>query len=131
MRSLALGAALALAGCAPQDPAPDAVYRAFARAAAERDAAAAWPLLSSRTRAWIEARARAAADRAPGLVPPSGQRLLFGDAAGPARPVKEIEVLRRDAERAELRLTEAGGATASVLLVREEGRWRLDLPEPR
>jgi hypothetical protein len=129
MRSLALGGALALAACAPRDPPPDAVYRAFARAASERDAAAAWPLLSARTRAWLDARARAAAARAPALLPASPQRLLFGDAAGTARPLREIEVLRRDAGRAELRVADAGGAVAEVVLVREGGGWRIDLPE--
>jgi hypothetical protein len=129
MRSLALGAALALAACAPRDTPPDAVYRAFARAASERDAAAAWPLLSARTRAWLDARARAAAAEAPGLLSPSGQRLLFGDAAARARPLKEIAVLRSDAGRAELRVADAGGAVAEVVLVREGGGWRIDLPE--
>jgi hypothetical protein len=130
MRLPALAAALALAACAPADPPPDAVYRAFARAVSERDSAAAWKLLSARTRAWLDARAQRAAALAPGLVPPSGQRLLLGDAAGSARPVKEIEVLPGGGERAGLRVTDASGATAEVSLVRERGAWRIDLPEP-
>jgi hypothetical protein len=130
MRRLAL-VALALAACAPRDPPPDAVYRAFARATSERDAAAAWDLLSERTRAWLDARARAAAARAPGLVPANAQRLLLGDAAGGVRPARVIEVVRRGEERAELRVTDASGAAVEVALVRERGGWRLDLPEPR
>lgn len=131
MRPLGLVAAAALFSCAPRDPPPDAVYRAFVKAAAARDAAAAWPLLSSRTRSWLDARARRAAGEAPGLLPASGQRLLFGDAAaGAARPVKEIEVLDRDASRARLRVTDDAGAVAAVALVREGGAWRIDLPEP-
>ena len=129
MRSLGLLAAAALLSCAPRDPPPDAVYRAFVRAAAARDAAAAWPLLSSRTRSWLDARARKAAAEAPGLLPASGQRLLFGDAAGAVRPVREIEVLGRDSERARLRVTDEAGAVAAVTLVREGGAWRIDLTE--
>lgn len=130
MRLPGLLAAAAILSCAPRDPPPDAVYRAFVRAAAARDAAAAWPLLSSRTRSWLDARARKAAAEVPGLLPASGQRLLFGDAAGAARPVKAIELVVRDAERAQLRVTDDAGAVAAVALVREDGAWKIDLPEP-
>jgi len=127
---LALLAAALLAGCAPRDPPPDAVYRAFARATADHDAEAAWALLSASTRRWLEAGAAAAAARAPGVVAAAGPRLLLGDAASGVRPVKEIEILRQDGEQALLRVVDAGGAAAQVTLVREGGGWRLEIPPP-
>jgi len=127
---LAAAAPLLLAGCAPRDPPPDAVYRAFVRAGTERDGEAAWALLSRASQARLEERARAAAARAPGVLAPAGPRLLFGDAAAAVRPVKVIELIRTDAESAVLRVVDAGGAAAEVRLVREEGRWRIELPAP-
>ena len=70
LTALALAASLA-AGCARGEGSPEAAYRAFARAAAERDAERAWTLLSTDTRAWLEERARGAAARAPGIIPPA------------------------------------------------------------
>jgi len=126
---LAVVPTLLASGCKPGEKPPDATYRAFARAAADRDAEAAWPLRSGRARAWLDARARAAAARAPGVVPSSGQRLLFGDASL-SRPPREIEVVENDGEHAVLKVTDAAGSAARVALVREGGRWRIDLPEP-
>ncbi|HEY7725368.1 MAG TPA: hypothetical protein VH880_08540 [Anaeromyxobacteraceae bacterium] len=128
---LLLVPALLLSACVPRDAPPDAAYRAFARAAAERDADEAWRLLSARTRAWMEARGRAAAAAAPGVVAASGPRLLLGDAALATAPVREIEVLRREGDAAVLRVVDAAGAAAEVRMVREGGAWRVELAEPR
>lgn len=114
--------------CAPRDLAPEAAYQAFARAAAERDAEAGWALLSRPSRERLDARARAAAARAPGVVAESGQRLLFGDAALGVHPPREVKLLRHDADRVTLRVVDAGGAAGEVQMVREEGAWRLELP---
>jgi len=129
MRTLALSALL-LAACAPRDPPPDAIYRAFVRAAVERDGEAGWALLSRASRARLEDRARSAAAGAPGVLAPAGPRLLFGDAAVAVRPVKVIDVLRADAQEAVLRVVDAGGATAELRLVREDGAWKVDLRDP-
>src|SRR6266542_4308880 len=80
--------ALALA-CHRAGERPDAAYRAFARAVAERDADRAYALLSSDTQAWLEARAKSAAASAPGVVPPSGRSLLLGDASLAPRSLAE------------------------------------------
>src|SRR3990172_6363026 len=80
-RTLLALVALALVACAPREGSPEVAYRDFTRAVSERDGERAWDLLSSDTRAWLEARAKAAAAAAPGVVAPSGQQLLLGAAA--------------------------------------------------
>jgi len=92
---------------------------AFAHAVADRDARAAFALLSSDTRAWLDARAREVANAAPGVVPASGEKLLLGDAALAARPLTSVVVVRQSSDSALLRVTEEGGAEKEVELVRE------------
>ena len=115
------------AACARPEP-PDATYRALVAAARARDADRAWGLLSSTTQAWLDARAKAAAARAPGVVAPSGKELLVAGSGG-ARPPRSIVALRESADRAVLQITDDQGAAREVTLVRE-GRWRVELPEP-
>ena len=130
MRALALVPLLALLpGCA-REQGPEAVYRALVRAVAEREADKAWPLLSTASQKRLDARAREAAARAPGVVPASGRALLLGDAALASPAVKSVEVRSQDAERAVLRVEEEGRAPREVLLVREGSRWRVELPGP-
>ncbi len=126
MRGLAL-AALLLA-CAREGTA-DAAYRAFARAASERDADRAWALLSADTQAWLDRRAKTAAAAAPGVVAGSGRQLLFGDAALAIRPLTTTLVLRESRDEAVVEVAEEGGPKREVGLVREGG-WRVRVPEP-
>lgn len=120
--------AVALA-CAAGEQSPDAAYRAFVRAVAERDGGRAWALLSSDTRAWLDARARAAAASAPGVVEPSGEQLLIGTAVRGSPVVNNVVVLRESRDRAVVEVEEEGGARRPVELVREEG-WRVRIPPP-
>jgi len=127
---LVAAATLALAlACHRAGERPDAAYRAFARAVAERDADRAYALLSSDTQAWLEARAKSAAASAPGVVPPSGRSLLLGDASLAPRSLAEVVVLREARDRAVLSVAEEGGAKGEVELVREGG-WRVRIPAP-
>lgn len=128
-RLAALGAALSLAipGC-QRDLPPDAAYRALVRAMSERDEEAAWDLLSSATRSRLEARARAAASAAPGVVPPSARAQLAGDAPLAVLPPTSIVVTELGPERAVLRVEAPGAEPGQVVLVRERGGWRVDLP---
>ncbi len=128
MRGLALAAFLLLA-CA-REGTPDATYRAFARAASERDDDRAWALLSADTQAWLERRAKAAAAAAPGVVAASGRQLLFGDAALATRPLATALVLRESRDQAVVEVAEEeGGPKREVGLVREGG-WRVRIPDP-
>ena len=128
-RAAAIAALLAvvLAAACARPEAPDAAYRALAAAARARDADRAWSLLSSSTQAWLDARAKAAAARAPGVVAPSGKELLLAGGA-PVRPPRSIVVLRESADRAVLQVGDEEGPAHEVTMVRE-GRWRVELPE--
>jgi hypothetical protein len=121
----------ALFACtSPQPPpgsaGPAEAVQEFAAALQKGDAATAWGLLSSRTQQEADAiAARARALSADGK-PESGRAMLFGSAV-PGRPV-EARVVTRAGESAEVRTNEDGGRTYRV--VREGGRWRVDLDLP-
>ncbi len=127
MRTVAL-LALLLA-CTPAQPGPGAAYRAFTQAVADRDADRAWGLLSSDTRAWLDARARVASTAAPGVVASGGEDLLLGTATREARPLASLVVLRASRDEAVVEAQEEGGARRQVELVREGG-WRVRIPPP-
>jgi len=126
-RAALLVALLALPAC--RRPAgPEATYRAFAAAARAGDAAEAWALLSEGSRAHLDARARALADRVPGL-PASGRDLLLGDLAAGAPRLAKVTVVRESGDGAVLAVAVEGAvAPAEVTLAREGGRWRVVLP---
>lgn len=119
--------ALLLPGCERELP-PDATYRALVRAMADGDEEGAWRLLASPTRARLEERARIAAAAAPGVVAPDARALVAGDARRATRPPSVITIVRSDASRAVLRVEAPGEAPRDVQLLREDGRWRVDLP---
>ena len=126
----ALAAALLLAAlpaCQVDRP-PDATYRALVRAMGERDEETAWGLLSRPTRQRLEERAKVAAAAAPGVVAPNARALLAGDAPLAVRPPRSITVVQLDATRAVLRVEAPGAPPADVVLVREDGAWKVDLP---
>ena len=111
-----------------RDLPPDATYRALVRAAAERDEAAAWNLLSSATKKRLEERARVAAAAAPGVVPASARSMLVGDASLGVRPPSSITGVEAGPDRAVLRVEAPDSPSRDVVLVREGGAWRVDLP---
>jgi hypothetical protein len=120
---------LSLAACA-RDPGPEAAYRSLARAVADRDADKAWSLLSRDSQKRLDALAREAAARAPGVVPSSGRQILLGDAALASRPLVRVEVASQQGDRAVLRVEAQGGPPREVSMVREGGGWRVELPPP-
>jgi hypothetical protein len=125
----ALAAALvAVVPACQRDLPPDATYRALVRAAADRDEAAAWNLLSSATKKRLEERARMAAAAAPGVVPASAQSMLVGDASLGVRPPSSITAVEAGPDRAVLRVEAPDSPARDVVLVREGGAWRVDLP---
>jgi hypothetical protein len=111
-----------------RDPPPDATYRALVRAVADRDEAAAWNLLSAATQKRLDDRARVAAAAAPGVVPPSGRAMLVGDASLGVSPPTSITGVGDAPDRTVLRVEAPGSPSRDVVLVREGGAWRVDLP---
>lgn len=116
------------AACTPPAPPPGAAgpaeaVQSFSEAVRHGDAAAAWSLLSQRTQAQADALAAAArAGRDAG--PESGRQMLFSSALpGRSEQAKEVS---RSGDSAEVQTTEKGAQT-TWHVVREGGRWRLDL----
>jgi hypothetical protein len=127
----ALAAAVALAACTAPPPPPGSAGPAeavqdLAAALQKGDAATAWSLLSARTQAQADqlaARARVAAGDA---GPETGRAMLFASAI-PLGPV-EARVVSESADTAEVRTASAdGGGGRHYHVVRESGRWRVDL----
>jgi hypothetical protein len=126
----ALVALLVLATACRRAAGPEEAYQAFARAAREGDSDAVWSLLSERSRAELDDRARALAARAPeGTLPASGKDLVLGDRAPSAPRIEKAVVVRESRDAAVVAVTAAGGgAPEEVSLVREGGAWRVVLP---
>ncbi len=120
--------ALAAGGCR-REATPDARYRAFAAAAQRGDADAVWDLLSERSRAALDARAKALAARAPpGVVPASGRELVLGDLAARAVRPSSVVVVRESRDTAVVAVEVEGEPRREATLVREGGVWRVDVP---
>jgi hypothetical protein len=121
---VALG--LLATGCKKASPADR--YLAFAAAARNGDSAAVWSMLSARSREALDARARAVAATAPGVVPGSGAALVVGDLAVRASKVRSALTVRESADAAVVRVEDEAGRVGEVSLVREGGAWKVVVP---
>ena len=114
---------LVAAGCTmPQPPAgsagPVEAVQDFADAVRKGDAATAWSLLSSKTQRQAD---RIAADAGR----ETGRQMLFTSALpGAALEAKQLSV---SGGSAEVQTSADGGVSKTWHLVREQGRWRIDL----
>jgi hypothetical protein len=124
----ALGAFALLAVACNRSSSPADAYRQFAAAVREGRADLAWTLLSEKSRAALDADARAAAARAPGIVPPRGEDLVLGDSAFRSRAVKSAIVVRESEGAALVAVEVEGEGRREVELVREGGVWRVVIP---
>jgi hypothetical protein len=126
-------AILFLVACtAPQPPpgsaGPVEAVQGFAAALQKGDAATAWSLLSIRTQKEADAAAARARAFAADAGPATGRAMLFTGAL-PGRPV-EARVVSQTGDSAEVQTTDDAGVHV-YRVVREEGRWRIDLDLPR
>jgi hypothetical protein len=125
----ALGAlVLLLALACSRPPGPAETYRKFAAAVRDGRSDVAWALLSEKSRAALDAAARDASARAPGIVPPRGQDLVLGDSAFLSPPLKSAIVSRESADAAVVAVEVEGAAKRDVELVREGAAWRVVIP---
>ncbi|HEY2030235.1 MAG TPA: hypothetical protein VGH20_13605 [Myxococcales bacterium] len=123
-------ALLVLSGCAQKSPPPGAAGPAeavqdFAGAVQRGDSATAWALLSARTQADADRIAKAAQPDGG-----DGRAMLFGSAL----PQGSIEVgkVQESGDSADVQTSSPdGGPGHAFHVVREAGRWRIDLPLTR
>jgi hypothetical protein len=126
----AVAACMLVCACpASQAPAgsagPVEAVQDFAAALQKGDTAAAWSLLSTRTQ---EEAGRVAMAAMPDAGPEAGRQMLFNSAL-PGRPVNPRVISQTD-DSAEVQTADDGGAR-TFHVVREGGRWRVDLPVRR
>lgn len=105
----------------PGTAGPAEAVQDFASALQRGDTATAWSLLSRRTQQDADKVARAAL---PDAGPGSGRQMLFNSAL-PGRPI-HARVVSQDDGTAEVQTDDDGGAR-TFHVVREDGRWRVDL----
>ncbi len=125
---LAIVALAALSACR-RDADPAARYRAFAQAARDGKADDVWNMLSERSRAELDRRAKAlAAEAPPGVIAGSGRAMVLGDLSARAPPPTAIVVVRESRDAAVLSVEAAGQPSHEVSLQREGGVWRVVVP---
>src|SRR6266550_2844921 len=102
MRAPFFAAILLVAAC--RGATPDGAYRAFAKAASERDGDVAWGLLSAKAKEVLKERAKAAAARAPGVVTDDPKLLLLGPTAAAVKPLRSVLVVKESGDAAVLKV---------------------------
>jgi hypothetical protein len=115
-----------LSGCHGQE-APDDAFRAFTLAVTSRQQDLAWSHLSHESQTALTADLAKATALAPkGTVPTDPKDLLSGEDVSLARPIDEIKIVDDKGDVANLQVL-SGGEKHDVRMVREDGRWKLDL----
>lgn len=118
-----------LAACSEPPPPPGTAgpveaVQEFAEAVRKGDAATAWLLLSSRTQVQADELASAARQLSD-AGPDSGRQMLFSSALpGRALQAKKIS---RSGDSAEVQAVEGDAGVRTWRVIREGGRWRIDL----
>jgi hypothetical protein len=127
LAAAALAAAVAGRSCSVDDDSPEGAVRSFVAAAEAGDEAAIHELLGPATRHKLDQAAERATNLA-GNTRRYGPLDLVSIAEVSHRP-KKIALVSRDGDIAVVELTGADGATARLSLVREDGDWRIELPD--
>jgi hypothetical protein len=120
---------LAVTASCRREPAnsPEAAYRAFIEAVQKGNTRKAWASLSHRTRQKVEERSKAIAEASKGVVRDEPEQLLFqGTRPG---PLGEVTQVKADDTSALLRVASASGPAREVKLVKDSGKWLIDLSD--
>ena len=118
--------ALALPGCHGQET-PDDAFCAFTLAVSTRQQDIAWSHLSHESQAAMTASLEKARSLAPkGTVPTDPRDLLSGEDVSLARPIDDVKIVDEKGDVANLEVI-SGADKHDVRMVREDGRWKLDL----
>jgi hypothetical protein len=127
MRGLVLSVLLVSAiGCKPKAiDTPEAAYRNYAAALKRGDAKTAWAALSTKTKSAAEARAKQVESASGGMVKAEADRMLFASGVKAVEP-GEVKVLESGEANSTLEV-KAGELVWREQMVREDGRWRVDL----
>src|SRR5512142_2181068 len=130
-RAPALLAAVALAAlpACRRDVSPADRYRAFAEAARDGKADEVWGMLSERSRAELDRRAKGLAAKAPpGVLAASGRAMVLGDLSAVAPRPTSVVVVRESRDAAVVAVEVDGQPGREVTLAREGGVWRVVVP---
>ena len=110
----------------PSTATPELTYRTVTDALQKGQARQAWNLLSATTRERVTAKSKQLSEASQGLVRDEPETLLFQG----SRPgvISEITQVRADETTATLEVKSAGG-THEVKLVKDSGKWLVDLSD--
>lgn len=127
MRALVVVCLVVVTGCRPEPAtSPEGVYRGFIEALQRGNGRKAWSALSKSTQQKVEARSKAIAAASKGVVRDEPELLLF-QGSRPAT-IEAIAQVSADEHAAVLRVT-SGGGTREVKLLKDSGRWVIDLSD--
>ncbi|MFT3706769.1 MAG: hypothetical protein QM817_03800 [Archangium sp.] len=125
---ISVAASLLVVGCRhePSQATPELAYRTFVDFLQKGQARLAWNLLSAPTREKVTAKSKAIAEASKGQVRDEPETLLF-QGSRPAA-ITAINQVRADDSTATLEVT-SGTGTYEVKLVKDSGRWLVDLSD--
>lgn len=127
MRALVVVCLVVVTGCRPEPvTSPEGVYRGFIEALQRGNGRKAWGALSKSTQQKVEARSKAIAAASKGVVRDEPELLLF-QGSRPAT-IETVAQVSADENSAVLRVT-SGGGTREVKLLKDSGRWVIDLSD--
>jgi hypothetical protein len=119
-------AVLGLSSCQrPKWDTPVDAFRSFQLSLKKGDARAAWDSLSRDSRGRIEARLKAVAQASGGVIPEEAAAMALATGLK-AEPVGEV-TLKETAGDSAVVLVKLKDAEREQRMVREDGKWRLDL----
>ncbi|MHB8877898.1 MAG: nuclear transport factor 2 family protein [Myxococcaceae bacterium] len=111
----------------PRWDTPEAAYATFAQAMMRGEAKLAYEALSASTHKAIEERSKELSAASGGAIRDDPVLLTFATGVKP-RLVTEVKVVKVEGDTATVTVT-AGGQTQEQRMVKEGGRWRVDLSE--